>query len=178
MTSIDITTLDSGQPGISPQAGAFMRQAAAVCMAHHHDASPVVLCIEGDCVSTLTIDWDSPDEQAKRTWRDMEEATEWGATGIAVLVIDTMTNLSVLERSVKGGGFDYWLGESSDDSPLFQQKIRLEVSGILSGRDADVRKRSKEKVVRLENYGNLGPAIVIVTEFGHPKSRFSELWIQ
>lgn len=56
-----------------------------------------------------------------------------------------LTSLVVVERSKKGPGFDYWLGQSDDDD-LFANKARLEVSGILAGNDSDIKGRTMQKV--------------------------------
>lgn len=43
------------------------------------------------------------------------------------------------------GSFDYWLGQKEDDIP-FEDKARLEVSGILKGTTAQINRRLKEKM--------------------------------
>ncbi|MEC4819430.1 MAG: hypothetical protein SAK29_40100 [Scytonema sp. PMC 1069.18] len=66
---------------------------------------------------------------------DTEVATEYGAYGIAALLMPYLTGLTVIERSIKGKslGFDFWLGSIDDPNTLFQRKARLEVSGIRKG---------------------------------------------
>jgi hypothetical protein len=48
----------------------------------------------------------------------------------AILLMRALTGYTVIERSRKGTGFDWWLGTEDN---LFQGKVRLEVSGILRG---------------------------------------------
>ena len=43
-------------------------------------------------------------------YRDLQEATEMGACGIAIVIARELIGYSIIERSVKGTGFDYWLG--------------------------------------------------------------------
>ena len=72
----------------------------------------------------------------------MQEATEWGACGVAILVVNQVTGKVVIERSKKGTGFDYWLGDNDDgDSLPFANSARLEVSGILTGTKAQIASR-------------------------------------
>jgi hypothetical protein len=123
--------------------------------------------------------WDPPSEQAKRCWADLEEATEYGAYGIAIVLVHELTQLTVVERSRKKTGFDYWLGDRDDPAPLFQDKTRLEVSGILRGENTVVLAREKLKIAQVKRYESTEtrrlPAIVIVVEFGTPRSRFTDL---
>jgi hypothetical protein len=72
----------------------------------------------------------------------------------------------VVERSKKGRGFDYWLGD--DDDLLFVGKARLEISGILSGSKAQIAARVKEKKGQLKPSDYLAPGYVAVVEFGQP----------
>ena len=67
----------------------------------------------------------------RRTHNDLQDATEAGACGLAILLVQLFVGYTVVERSVKGTGFDYWLGSEND--ALFQNKARLEASGILRG---------------------------------------------
>ncbi len=106
-----------------------------------------------------------------RCWADDQEATEFGACGIAALLIHEFTDLTVTERSVKGTGFDYWLGTKSSEAPLFQEKARLEVSGIRNGDDFALRRRVKEKTEQTKRLDGTLPAYIIVVEFSTPRSQ-------
>jgi hypothetical protein len=75
----------------------------------------------------------------------------------------------VVERSKKGPGFDYWLGnEDEDGEELFQRKARLEVSGILSGSRLQVQARVRQKKEQMKPSDRLAPGYVAVVEFGTP----------
>jgi len=129
------------------------------------------MAVDGHWQDVFLLEWEPTDEQIRRCWADNEVATEHGAYGIAVLLVTELTGLTVVERSRKGTGFDYWLGPRDSAGPLFQQRERLEVSGIRRGTDAAVRSRLREKLDRLQRYGQSPPAIVIVVEFGTPRSK-------
>jgi len=73
----------------------------------------------------------------------------------------------VVERSKKGPGFDYWLGDGDDDL-LFSGKARLEVSGILSGSANKISARFRQKKQQIKPSDHLAPAYVAVVEFGNP----------
>src|SRR5438105_9337121 len=100
----------------------------------------------------------------RRYWNDLEEATEQGAYGLAILLVRALIGYTVIERACKGTGFDWWLG--NDDNSL-QRMARLEVSGILQGEAWRVRSRVAAKVVQTERSNSSGlAAYVVVVEFG------------
>ena len=74
----------------------------------------------------------------------------------------------MIRRSPKKTGFDYWLGNKKDDYP-FQDKARLEVSGILKGNNSIINQRLKEKKKQTMISDSLKlPAYIIVVEFSNP----------
>lgn len=80
---------------------------------------------------------------------------------------------TVIERSRKGTGFDYWLGDKN--SYLFQKKARLEVSGILKGDDSLLKSRHAAKEEQTSKSDELCiPAYVSVIEFSKPKAFFTK----
>jgi hypothetical protein len=104
--------------------------------------------------------------------RDLQEATEWGASGVAIALLERFAGLVVLERSIKGSGFDYWIGKQGASNPvLFQGKARLEVSGILHGDEKVLASRVKQKLEQIGTSRAAFPAYVAVIEFGKPKAR-------
>jgi hypothetical protein len=106
------------------------------------------------------------DDQRQRTYNDLQDATEQGACGLAILLVRVLTGQVVVLRSRKGTGFDYWLGE--DDDELFSGKTRLEVSGILAGNAGDITARAQEKKGQIAPSSQLGPGYVVVVEFSAP----------
>jgi hypothetical protein len=91
-----------------------------------------------------------------------------------LLLVLAMTDLTVVKRSVKGTGFDYWLGKKeADEEDNFQECVRLEISGILSGDNSTIKKRVLDKLRQTQRSDHLGlPALVIVTEFRTLLSHF------
>jgi hypothetical protein len=123
-----IDDLNDGLPAITAEFGASLAQAAAVCLESQNHSSGVELRLTGR--RTFVLQWTPATEQMRRCWNEAVEATEFGACGIAFLLILKLTEFTIIERSRKGTGFDYWLGR---DDQLFQKKARLEISGILKG---------------------------------------------
>jgi hypothetical protein len=88
---------------------------------------------------------------------------------VALLVLRALAGLTVLERSRKGTGFDWWL--ASEDN-LFPAAARLEVSGIMRGSARRVSARLKERLAQTERSDPAGlTAFVAVVEFGGPVAK-------
>ena len=144
-----------------------LAEAAGVCLESQGHEQLTLITIRGYVSSGLPLVWPQVTDQALRTWNDLQEATEFGATGVAVLLARHELGYMAVERSPKGTGIDYWLGEDSDTLSL-ERKARLEISGILSGSGGQVRVRVNEKLKQtLPSDGPL-PVFVVVVEFGTP----------
>jgi hypothetical protein len=169
--------LTRGAPGLTPEYGACLAQAATVALEERGHRSGVMMGVsEGATSRRLAVVWDAATEQMRLAWADPDVTTEHGGYGIAILLVHALTNLTVLQRSWKRTGFDYWLGQVSDSQQLFQGKTRLEVSGIRQGDDAAVRQRERQKITQVETHSTDEtkrlPFIVVIVEFGAPRSRF------
>lgn len=163
-------------PGLSSVMGSALASAACVCLEYMEHEPGVALAIQGGASSEQTLYWIPLTEQDRRTMADLQEATEWGAAAIAIVLIQTMTDYTVVERAAKGGGFDYWLGLKDDPGPLFQNKIRLEVSGILQGNASSIGTRVRQKMTQTkQSAGTETPAKVAVVEFGAPLAHVVEV---
>ncbi len=172
---LDLHWLDAGTPGITPAWGAYLRQAASVCLEEQNHPPGVEMPVEGALKGRYAVSWRDVTAQVRRCLGDPEVATEHGAYGIAALVVASLTGLTVIERSRKGTGFDFWLGPRTAKSGLFQRRTRLEVSGIRDNSDGVVEGRVKQKLEQTRQSDGLGlPALVVVVEFGTPLSRVAK----
>jgi hypothetical protein len=166
-----INDLAQGLPAITPSFGATLAEACAVCLEEQGHSQGVQITIDGDFNAKYKLYWQPVSEQMLRCWNDEEFTTEQAAYGIAFLIVRELTNLTVIERSRKGTGFDYWLGTSETDEELpFTNKVRLEVSGIRSGDASRVKARVKQKKEQTNPSDGQFPAYIIVVEFSTPLS--------
>ena len=147
--------------------GTAMAEAAAVCLEEIPHVQGTELAVRGSFNNSYGLEWDEVTEQGRRTFADLREATEFGAEGVAILLIKEETDYTTIERAAIGTRIDRWLGHESD-APNFQRRARLETSGILRGSDADIGGRLREKMDRLSLSDNPLPAFVVVVEFSHP----------
>jgi len=159
--------------GLSPQLGAAMAQAAAVCLEEQgHEPGTTCLGVRGHVTGSFALDWVPATEQATRTWREDVEATEHGACAVAISVMRAATGLTVTDRSRRGTGFDFWLG--TEDSLFAQNAARLEVSGIRRGDNAAVGRRLREKAAQLQRYTQRPKGYAVVVEFSRPLAHVEE----
>jgi hypothetical protein len=166
-----INDLAQGLPAITPSFGATLAEACAVCLEEQGHSQGVQITIDGDFNAKYKLYWQPVSEQMLRCWNDEEFTTEQAAYGIAFLIVRELTNLTVIERSRKGTGFDYWLGTSQTDEELpFTNKVRLEVSGIRSGDSSRVKARVKQKKEQTNPSDGQFPAYIIVVECSTPLS--------
>jgi hypothetical protein len=163
-----LAALAEGMPGLTTAAGQTLAEAAAVCLEDQKHPSGVRLQRGGMMPDDMHVEWLPVDEQQRRCYADMQEATEWGACGVAVLVVREVTGLVVVDRSKKGSGFDYWLGEKDSDNLPFAGTSRLEVSGILTGTQTQIASRIKQKKDQMKPTDHLASGFVAVIEFGTP----------
>lgn len=176
MDILFLSELESGMPGISPRVGSYLCEASSYCLTLKNHISGVELDVKGHHPSFFEVVWDNEiDEQTRRTWNDIQELTEYGATGIAVLLTNKLTEFTVIERAPKnGGGVDYYLGHKNLDS--FEKAARLEISGILEEtKSNNISGRIRLKIKQVSRFRNDLPVYVVVIEFGKPTSEIVKI---
>jgi len=165
---LDLTELELGKHhNLTPAMGASLSHAAAVCIDDRGHAINTPATGEGTYKRNYTLKRCDVTDEIKRTWNDMQEATEEGACAVALVQVAKESKYQVIERSRKGTGIDYWLGDN--DSFLFQRKARLEVSGSLNGDEVELNKRLKIKVEQTKQSDSTKlPAIIVIVGFAQP----------
>ena len=76
---------------------------------------------------TYSMDW----PEWKQILHRPNRSRGMRAVGVAILLAKSELGYSVMERSRKGTGFDYWIGDETELP--FDRKARLEISGIRKG---------------------------------------------
>ena len=185
---LDLSELDTDNiPGVGRERGADLAKAGAVCLESQGHNPGVQLAVRGMSESTYTLTWPEVTAQDRRTWADPSEATEDGATGIAALLAIREIGYTIILRSYKSTGIDYWLGNNDQSDVTAAERMltfalqslledddlivkgRMEVSGILNGDDRQVRARTRLKLSQTDQSESSGlPAYVVVVEFGRP----------
>jgi hypothetical protein len=168
--SLVLEDLSAAFPHIPPECGAVLVQSAVLCLEGQGHRSGVRLEVQGAFATAFRLQWSlDVTEAMRRYWHDPDEAAEQGAYAVALVVLRSLAHLTVLERSRKGTGFDWWLASEDD---LFQAAARLEVSGIMRGSPRRVNGRLKERMAQTERSDPSGlTACDAVVEFGKPMAK-------
>lgn len=170
--TLTLAELSKGLPGITPAFGQTLAQAGAICFEDQSHLSGVELDVNGTYQAKYQVFWQPITDQMLRCWNDAEFTTEQGAYGVAILLMIDLTDYTVIQRSRKGSGFDYWLGKKDDKGLPFQNVARLEVSGIREGDDSAVKARVNQKMKQVSPTDSTQlPAYVVVVEFNKPLSQ-------
>lgn len=142
-------------------------EAALVCFDNQHKAN-LSIKIDGDIKNEINFKSESITQRIKDNWKDLVEATEYGATGIAIWTIIKFTDYKVVQRSPRKTGFDYYL-DNKDSAYPFQNRAKLEVSGILKGSKAQLEQRLREKIKQIKRFETKTlPYYVVVVKFDEP----------
>jgi hypothetical protein len=170
MKRLRLGDLAESFPHIPPECGTAPEQAIVVCLDSQGHPSGCLLTVEGEFTDNCKLVWSlSLTESMRRYWSDLVDATEQGAYGLAILLLRMNTGLTIIERSRRGTGFNWWLGTEDN---LFQHKARLEVSGILSGSRRRFNSRLKAKLAQAEQSASPGlPVYAVVIEFRTPRAK-------
>lgn len=173
-TIIDLRTFKKGGLVLTSAFCEAMAEAAAVTLHQLGHVSGVAMKLDGVCTGTTPVHWDLVTNAQVLTWAEHTEATNLGACACAIIIAEHVTGHSVVSKARIRTGFDYWLGDASN-AGLFQNKARLEVSGIRSGNESQIRARvvSKQKQTTVSDATQL-PAFVVVLEFSRPAAAVTE----
>lgn len=168
--SLTLESLQDGLPGLTQAWGKLLCEASTFCLVAQSHSKGVELKVKGMTNTAFNLYWQAEiTEQIKAAWNDEQDLTEFGACGIAILLILKLTGFTVIERARKGTGVDYWLGYKNTDRP-FQNAARLEVSGILNGDMSAVKTRVNKKLKQTTPTDGALPAFIVVVEFSKPLS--------
>jgi hypothetical protein len=174
-TVLRLSDLSGGMPALTAAQGKMHSEAASVCLAKCGHAMQTHLLIRDVNNATIRLCRDEVDDTIRLAYADMPKTTELGAIGIAILLIRRQFSMTVIEQSRKGTGFDYWLGAPGETGLPFQNKARLEVSGILKGDESQFRARVKQKQRQPAPSDGTGlPAYAVVVEFGTPQAEVAQ----
>jgi hypothetical protein len=170
---LDLCELQKGMPAITPSFGTCLAEAGGYCFEEQGHSKGSQITIRGCVSGVYKLNWPPITTQIKRCYNDQELATEFGAYGVAFLIIKEKKQYTVIERSRKGPGFDYWIGKEESDE-IFQDKKRLEVSGIRSGNESQIKTRVKQKKDQTKPSDGTFPAFIVVVEFSNPVAEVQE----
>src|SRR6185437_93411 len=88
--SFHLERLREGMPGLTSAAGGLLAEAAAVCLEDQQHLTGISLSVDGSYRRKLLLNWVTVSNQQRHTYADLHEATEYGACGVAILLIENV----------------------------------------------------------------------------------------
>lgn len=176
MRVLNLDILKEGLPGITKAAGNFLYEAALVALAKKGHSAGVTLQVSGEIKVEIQLVWRQElSENEISTWKENRDAANFGAIGIALLLMNQVVGFSSFEIGTQGTGIDYWMSKEKPDAGalhMINKEARVEISGILSETPSNtlkMRVKLKKKQITASDGTGL-PGWVVAVEFGTPKT--------
>ncbi len=170
MEHFNVNNLPLLVPAFSVHQVMFFAEAAMTALESQGHESGVLMETDGEYKQRVEVLWEG--RVAGSGLREPRDFAEYGAAAVAFYLATKFSEYEVVEQSVIGSGFDYWLAYKSDHldyDPSNFLNARLEVSGILKGSDREVNTRLKQKIRQVGTSDHLNiPAMIVIVEFSVP----------
>lgn len=174
--SVDFDAMSSTAVPHLPKSWTISRiQSAIYCLTYNGHKSGVIMLLEKIKDKRCVLRWKNIGremDKIERANKDHQVAAELGAEGVAAILVKNYTEYTIIERSQKGTGIDYFLGKGDENYLPFSHAARLEVSGLLTANkknDFKTRVNKKKKQSKKSDNSEL-PAYISVVDFGVPKA--------
>lgn len=154
--------LHERHPGFNRQICQAYAQAAAVCLEEHCISPTDFTVTAGSEASLRQLDWPLPDEGARASWANTDDATRDGAYSLGLAAVEAELGLVAIARSDVRTGCDYYVGGMGSD---LEDAYRLEISGLRRGEAHDVQTRLREKVRQAARGNSSLPAFACAVGF-------------
>jgi hypothetical protein len=166
----DLALESAERPGWDTTWGAVFAQVASVCLENNGHGLEAKLTVEGICSEVFILMRQELSKSAINFNKDDKRSAEFGAYGVSALLVPKLLKMTIIEAARIGTGFDFWLGPVNpvdSNTSYFQNKARLEVSGIMTGDKSTIKKRVKAKLRQITPTDNTPyPGFVSIVEFG------------
>lgn len=151
--------------GVTPGIAAAYAEAATICLGRHH-SSPQKVLLQDDAGDRQSIaEWQAPDKRTQDGWANKDDATEFGAYGLALAAVELTRGVVAVRRAETRTGADYYLNSPGAPADDIEASLRLEVSGTDEGNDTVIQSRLRQKLEQA-TVGNCNlPAIATVVGF-------------
>ena len=170
-----LESLGSGIPTLTKIKASMLKEACIWCLLNcEHDNGVKISCAVCDDTAVYSIKWtDDVDLDGILRAYNEDDAVEFGAEALSLLIIREKTEYTAIQRAVRPSGIDYWLGYKNDkkNSLFSMADARLEISGILRESVSNtVKIRIKVKMKQVEPSDHIFPVFISIIEFGAPKA--------
>jgi hypothetical protein len=151
--------------GVTRAIASAYAEAATVCLGRHHRSPQQVLLQDGTGERQSIAEWSAPDRRALDGWANKDDATEYGAYGLALAAVELTRGVVAVRRAETRTGVDYYLGSSQVPADDLEASLRLEVSGTDEGDDTAIQSRLRRKLEQAASGASNLPAIATVVGF-------------
>ncbi|MEM1325710.1 MAG: hypothetical protein AAGI23_07145 [Bacteroidota bacterium] len=180
MKRFDLYELAKQVSGITEVVGNFFAEAAQVCLELNGHQSGVEINLQGLYQEKIALEWDRKlDKETFIRWKDEKEATEYGATAIALLLVLHFGGYKFAERSPQFSIGDFYLKDTLLTNNRTNNEAFLEISGIfktIKGNTVDIRINQKRKQLSKKPIED-ETVLIAVVEFSVPKAKIVRLWM-
>ncbi len=173
MRKINLSQLTS-LPSFSQNVSEFYKEAAICALTICGHKKGVQVKIFGVLEEKIELFWtDDIGEGVAKGWKDEAELVEYGATGIALLLLLNLTDYTIFERSPKGTRADFWVGKINEDGEEELTGL-LEISGMKKETPNNrINARLNKRIKRMEESPfRTIPFYVFIIEFTAPKVKY------
>lgn len=178
MQELDLYQLSSRISGVSKAVGDFLAEAAHICLEMNGHQSGISVNVSGHYNENVRLIWNKKlDKDSVSSWRDIKEATEYGATAISLLLITHFGKYKFVERLPQLSIGDFFLKRATLNSNNCMDEAFLEISGIFkatSNNTISIRITQKRKQLNRKYIGDYTVLISII-EFSTPKAKIVRL---
>lgn len=164
-TKLRFGDLSNRHHGVTPAISAAYAEAASLCLGRHHTSPQNVILKDGIKETQTVAEWEPADQRIQDGWANQDDATEFGAYGLALAAAELTRGLVAVRRAETRTGADYYLGPPNREAEDLETSLRLEVSGTDRGNDAVIESRLREKLKQAERGTSNLPAIAIIVGF-------------
>jgi len=172
---IALSELHQRHPGLTAPLGGTFEEAASVCFARFH-SPPVEITVDFDArEEKRLIDYSVPSMRVCNAHANEIDATEAGAYGVSLAVLENVKGLVAVKRAETLTGADWYVMPQGAESEDLEECIRLEVSGISAGDSKAVKQRLRKKIEQTRRGASNLPAVAVVVGFQVREVAISEL---
>ena len=176
ITELPLDSIGKDVPALTKNKAAALKESCiwCLCTCEHTSGVQLISTIQNESYQFRVV-WNEDETDLEGIYRayNDDDAIEFGAEGLSILLVKEQTAFTAIERAAKKTGIDYWLGYQNDD-PLFlftEKSARLEISGILRESDSNtVKRRIKLKSKQTEPTDHTFPVYISIVEFFEPKA--------
>lgn len=162
---LPMSDMSSRHPGLTSAIAENYFEAASICLNRHH-TSPTQVVVQNNDQSTLALlAWGTIDDRTRHAWANESDATRDGAYACALAATELLFDMVAIRRAETLTGADYYIGRRDQSLDDLEDHVRLEVSGIDSGNEADIARRVKIKLAQAAKGKSNLPAMACVIGF-------------